>query len=278
MASLLDGNKLAKQLLEKVKIKINDSGITPGLAVIIVGEDPASRIYVNMKQNDCKKCGIYSEEVILNTLTTTEKLLAIIDELNERADIHGILCQLPLPKHIDAKRVIQAIAPEKDVDGFTYENIGKGMVGEAALASCTPLGIMKLLTANDIAVAGKEVVIINRSNIVGKPLAMMLTNRSATVTICHSQTAELHTHIKRADIIITAVGQKNFITAEMIKPDVVIVDVAMVRDETGKVCGDVDFAKVEPIASYITPVPGGVGPMTRAMLMQNTAMAAGVRL
>ena len=274
MAVILDGKQLAEQIREQVRIEIGKSGLTPGLAVVIVGNNPASRIYVDHKKKDCAACGIHSEEIALSADAGEEKLLAVIEALNGRPDIHGILVQLPLPEGYREKKVIQAISPEKDVDAFHLINVGRIMVGDYAFLPCTPAGVMALLDHYGIDPAGKRVVVVGRSDIVGKPQAMMLLHRNATVTICHSRTLDLGAVTREADILVAAVGKPGLITADMVKPGAVVIDVAMNRDENGKLCGDVDFSGVEPIASYITPVPGGVGPMTRAMLLENTLTAA----
>ncbi|MCL2843769.1 MAG: bifunctional methylenetetrahydrofolate dehydrogenase/methenyltetrahydrofolate cyclohydrolase FolD [Oscillospiraceae bacterium] len=274
MAVILDGKQLAEQIRAQIKAEIAEMGLTPGLAVVIVGDNPASRIYVDHKKTDCAACGIRSEEIALPEEAGEEQLLTVIAELNRRPDIHGILVQMPLPKGYCEKKVIQAIAPEKDVDAFHFVNVGRIMVGDYAFLPCTPAGVMALLDHYGIDPAGKRAVVVGRSDIVGKPQAMMLLHRNATVTICHSKTPDLGAVTREADILVAAVGRTGLITADMVKRGAVVVDVAMNRDENGKLCGDVDFAEVEPIASYITPVPGGVGPMTRAMLLQNTIMAA----
>lgn len=277
MAILIDGKQVSQAIKDRIAQKageLKDKGITPGLAVIIVGNDPASRVYVNNKKKACQSVGFYSEEYALPEDTTLEELLTVIDVLNGRDDIHGILCQLPLPKHLDEEVVINHINPNKDVDAFSPVNVGKIMIGEFDFLPCTPAGIMEMLKYYKIQVEGKNCVVIGRSNIVGKPMAMLLLHSNGTVTICHSRTKELAEICKRADILVAAVGKANFVTAEMVKPDAVVIDVGMNRLENGKLCGDVDFEKVKDIASYITPVPGGVGPMTIAMLLQNTLKAA----
>ncbi len=243
-------------------------GKVPGLAVIIVEGDPASRIYVNSKKKACEEVGIHSEEYALPNDVTEEKLLALIEELNEREDIDGILCQLPLPKHIDEEKILLAIKPEKDVDAFHPVNTGKIMIGNYDFLPCTPAGVMELIKESGIDVAGKDCVVIGRSNIVGKPQAMLLLHANGTVTICHSKTQNLKEKVKNADIVVAAVGIANFVTADMVKEGAVVIDVGMNRNE-GKLCGDVDFENVSKIAGAITPVPGGVGPMTIAMLMKN---------
>ena len=273
MAIILDGNKLAKKIKEKIKGEIEQTNVKPGLAVVIVGSDPASKIYVKKKETDCKQCGIHSEEFALKEDIGQEKLLSIITELNERDDIHGILVQLPLPKGYVSRDIIQAICQSKDVDAFSYNNIGRIMVGDNHFIPCTPYGIIELLDHYKIPLKGKHCVIVNHSNIVGKPMAMLLLQREATVSICHMHTTNLAKITKEADILITAAGVPDLIKADMVKQDAVVIDVAINR-LNGKICGDVDFDNVANIASHITPVPGGVGPMTRAMLMVNTLMAA----
>ena len=249
-------------------------GITPGLAVVIVGNNPASRTYVNNKKKACAQVGIHSEEYALPEETTQEQLIALVEELNGRSDIHGILVQLPLPKHIDDEAIIAAISPKKDVDAFHAENVGHIMIGDHKFLPCTPAGVMELLRESDIEVGGKECVIIGRSNIVGKPMAMLLLQKNGTVTICHSRTKDLAEVTRRADILVVAIGKAKFVTADMVKPGAVVIDVGMDRDENGKLCGDVDFDSVSKVAGYITPVPGGVGPMTITMLLKNTLTAA----
>ncbi|MBP3388551.1 MAG: bifunctional methylenetetrahydrofolate dehydrogenase/methenyltetrahydrofolate cyclohydrolase FolD [Clostridia bacterium] len=277
MAIRLDGKATSAAVRADVAREVAElkkQGITPGLAVILVGDDPASRIYVNNKKKACAEVGFYSEEITLPADTTQEELLAVVEELNNRSDIHGILCQLPLPKGLDDKAVIAAIHPDKDVDAFHAVNVGRIMLGEYRFLPCTPAGVMELLHRAGISVAGKKCVVVGRSNIVGKPMAMLLLHEHGTVTICHSRTPDLAEQCRQADILVAAVGKVKLITADMIKSGAVIIDVGMNRDENGKLCGDVDFDSVEPVAGYITPVPGGVGPMTIAMLMQNTLTAA----
>lgn len=277
MAIRLDGKATSAAVRADVAREVAElkkQGITPGLAVILVGDDPASRIYVNNKKKACAEVGFYSEEITLPADTTQEELLAVVEELNNRSDIHGILCQLPLPKGLDDKAVIAAIHPDKDVDAFHAVNVGRIMLGEYRFLPCTPAGVMELLHRAGISVAGKKCVVVGRSNIVGKPMAMLLLHEHGTVTICHSRTPDLAEQCRQADILVAAVGKAKLITADMIKSGAVIIDVGMNRDENGKLCGDVDFDSVEPVAGYITPVPGGVGPMTIAMLMQNTLTAA----
>ena len=277
MAKILDGKAVSAHVREQVKAEVEalqKQGISVGLAVIIVGDDPASRTYVNNKKKACAAAGIRSEEYALPADTTQEELLALVETLNKKPDVNGILCQLPLPAHLDEKAVIAAIAPEKDVDAFHAVNVGHIMIGDYAFLPCTPAGIMEMLRYYDIDIAGKNCVVIGRSNIVGKPMAMLLLQQNGTVTICHSKTQDLAAHTRNADILVAAVGIPHFVTADMVKDGAVVIDVGMDRDENGKLCGDVDFGGVEPKASYITPVPGGVGPMTIATLLKNTVTAA----
>ena len=277
MAIIIDGKAVSAATREAIKnevAELKEKGVTPGLAVIIVGDDPASRVYVNNKKKACADLGMLSEEYALPAETTNEELLGLINELNGRKDINGILCQLPLPRHLDEKAVINAIAPEKDVDAFHPINVGGIMTGDYSFLPCTPAGVMQMLKHYDIETAGKHCVVIGRSNIVGKPMAMLMLHANATVTICHSQTANLAEECKRADILIAAVGKPKFVTPDMVKEGAVVIDVGMDRDENGKLCGDVDFDAVEPICGAISPVPGGVGPMTISMLMRNTLTAA----
>lgn len=271
---LLDGKALAAKIKAEARQQAEQMTRRPGLAVILVGGDPASRVYVNGKKKDCAECGFYSEEYALPANTSQEQLLGLIDGLNERGDIDGILVQLPLPKHLNEQAVIDAIAPEKDVDCFHPVNVGKLMIGRDGFLPCTPAGVMALLDEYHIDPAGKRAVVVGRSNIVGKPQAILLLGRDATVTVCHSRTPDLAEICRQADILVSAVGRKGLITADMVKEGAVVIDVAMNRNEEGKLCGDVDFAAVAPKASYITPVPGGVGPMTRAILMKNTLYSA----
>lgn len=275
---IIEGKKVSAQVKEQVKIqtqKLKDEhGITPGLAVVIVGDDPASRVYVNNKKKACEFVGFKSEEYALPEKTTQDELLSLVKTLNKKEDINGILVQLPLPKHLDDKAVIEAISPLKDVDAFHAVNVGKIMLGEYDFLPCTPAGVMEMLHYYDIDVSGKNCVVIGRSNIVGKPMAMLLLHENGTVTICHSKTKNLSQICARADILVAAVGKTKFITAEMVKDGAVVIDVGMDRDENGKLCGDVDFENVKNKCSYITPVPGGVGPMTIATLMKNTLKAA----
>ena len=277
MAVIIDGKAVSAAVRAEVAAEVEElkaKGITPGLAVIIVGDDPASRVYVNNKKKACSEVGMYSEEFALPADTTQEELLALVASLNGRSDINGILCQLPLPKGLSDKDVIEAISPIKDVDAFHAQNVGNIMIGDYRFLPCTPAGVMELLHRAGVEAAGKRCVVIGRSNIVGKPMAMLLLHENGTVTVCHSRTQNLADICREADILVAAVGKAKFVTADMVKPGAAVIDVGMNRDENGKLCGDVDYASVEPIAGYITPVPGGVGPMTIAMLMKNTLMAA----
>lgn len=239
-----------------------------------MGDDPASRVYVNNKKKACEVCGIYSEEYALSANTTQDELLELIDTLNKKSDISGILVQLPVPKHIDEKTIINAIDPKKDVDAFHPVNVGKIMVGDFDFVPCTPAGVMELIKESGIDVAGKECVVVGRSNIVGKPQSMLLLHQNGTVTVCHSKTKDLKEHTKKADILVAAVGIPNFVKGDMIKEGAVVIDVGINRLDNGKLCGDVEFETAEKVAGAITPVPGGVGPMTIAMLMKNTVKAA----
>ncbi len=274
---LLDGKALAYKVKEQVRAEAEALPRRPGLAVVLVGSDPASRVYVTSKRKDCRECGFYSEEYALLEDTTQAELLELLDELNAREDIDGILVQLPLPKHLDERAVIEAIDPAKDVDGFHPVNAGNLLIGRPGFLPCTPAGVVELLDEYGVEIAGKRAVVVGRSNIVGKPMALLLLRRDATVTVCHSRTPDLAELCRQADILISAVGKTGLITGDMVKQGAAVVDVAMNRDESGKLCGDVDFAAVAPKASNITPVPGGVGPMTRAMLMKNTLLAAQTR-
>ncbi len=264
--------KVRGSILEEVN-GLKEKGVRPGLAVIIVGEDPASKVYVRNKERACEECGFYSEKYALPEETTQEELLGLIDELNHNPHIDGILCQLPVPKHIDEQAIIDAISPEKDVDAFHPINVGKIMVGNFDFLPCTPAGVMQLLEEYDIDPNGKNCVVIGRSNIVGKPMAMLLLHKNGTVTICHSRTKNLKEVCAKADILVVAVGKADFVTADMVKEGAVVIDVGMNRKD-GKLCGDVAFDEVNEKASYLTPVPGGVGPMTITMLMKNTLKAA----
>lgn len=277
MAKLLLGKEVSARIKGELKAQVEDlkkENINPGLAVIIVGNDPASRVYVNNKKKACEECGIYSEEYALAEETTEEELLKLIDELNNRKEISGILVQLPVPKHINEKKIIEAIRPDKDVDAFHPVNVGKIMVGDFDFVPCTPAGVMELIAESGIDVSGKECVVVGRSNIVGKPQAMLLLHKNGTVTICHSRTADLKAKTKEADILVVAVGIPNFVTGDMIKPGAVVIDVGINRVADKKLVGDVEFESAEKVAGAITPVPGGVGPMTIAMLMKNTVKAA----
>ena len=277
MAVILDGKAVSAKVKEEVKEEVEalkKQGVSVGLAVIIVGNNPASRTYVNNKKKACEAAGILSEEYALPEETTQEELLALVEELNRKDSINGILCQLPLPKQLDEEAVIAAISDKKDVDAFSAVNVGHIMIGDYSFLPCTPAGNMEIVRHYNIDVAGKECVVIGRSNIVGKPMAMLLLHQNGTVTICHSKTQNLKEVTSRADILVAAVGIPHFVTADMVKEGAVVIDVGMDRDENGKLCGDVDFAAVEPKASYITPVPGGVGPMTIATLLKNTVTAA----
>ena len=264
--------KVRGSILEEVN-GLKDKGVRPGLAVIIVGEDPASKVYVRNKERACEECGFYSEKYALPEETTQEELLGLIDELNHNPRIDGILCQLPVPKHINEQAIIDAISPEKDVDAFHPINVGKIMVGNFDFLPCTPAGVMQLLEEYDIDPNGKNCVVIGRSNIVGKPMAMLLLHKNGTVTICHSRTKNLKEVCAQADILVAAVGKADFVTADMVKEGAVVIDVGVNRKD-GKLCGDVAFDEVNEKASYLTPVPGGVGPMTITMLMKNTLKAA----
>lgn len=280
MAIIIDGKLVAQEVKAKVSKKVKElqeNGITPGLAVIIIGNNQASRIYVNNKKKSCAEVSIYSKEYALPDTTSQKELIELISKLNNDDSINGILVQLPLPNHINEKAVIEAIDPLKDVDAFHEINVGKIMIGEYDLLPCTPAGIIELLNSQNIEIEGKHCVVVGRSNIVGKPMAMLLLHRNGTVTICHSKTKNLKEICKNADILIAAVGKAKFITSDMVKKGAVVIDVGMNKDENGKLCGDVDFDNVEKIASYITPVPGGVGPMTIAMLMKNTVIAASLQ-
>ena len=278
---IIDGKKVSAQVKEEVKNETEllkkEHSVTPGLAVVIVGDDPASRVYVNNKKKACELVGFHSEEYALPVETTQEELLDLVKELNEKKDINGILVQLPLPKHLDDKAVIEAINPIKDVDAFHAVNVGKIMLGEYDFLPCTPAGVMEMLHAYDIPVSGKNCVVIGRSNIVGKPMGMLLLHENGTVTITHSRTVNLAEVCAQADILVAAVGKPKFVTADMVKEGAVVIDVGMDRDENGKLCGDVDFENVKDKCSYITPVPGGVGPMTIATLMKNTLKAAKIQ-
>ena len=278
MAKIIDGKAISAQIRNEIKAETEEfaakNGFRPGLAVIIVGDDAASQVYVRNKRRACEEVGFYSEAYELPASTTQEELNALVDRLNADDKIHGILCQLPLPKHLDENQVILRIDPKKDVDAFHPYNVGKIMIGDYSFLPCTPAGVMALLERSGIDVTGKECVVVGRSNIVGKPQAMLLLQKNGTVTICHSRTKNLSEVCRRADILVAAIGKADFFTGDMVKDGAVVIDVGMNRRADGKLTGDVDFATVEPKASYITPVPGGVGPMTITMLMQNTLTAA----
>ena len=273
MAIVIDGKAVSAQVKEQVRAEIEREGLKVGLAVVIVGNNQASRVYVNNKKKACEVCGIKSYEYALPEETTEEQLLELVDTLNADKNINGILVQLPLPKQINEEKIIERISTEKDVDAFHAVNVGKIMIGNYAFLPCTPAGVMELIHSTGTEVSGKECVVIGRSNIVGKPMAMLLLHENATVTICHSRTKNLAEVCRRADILVSAVGRADFVTADMVKEGAVVIDVGMNRDTENKLCGDVKYDEVEKKASYITPVPGGVGPMTIAMLMKNTLMA-----
>ena len=276
MAKILSGKEVSARVKAELRLeaeKLTAAGTKPGLAVVIVGEDPASLVYVANKEKTCNELGMHSEKYAMPENTTEEELLALIEKLNADENIHGILVQLPLPSHLDDKTIINNILPEKDVDAFHPANVGKIMIGDFDFVPCTPAGVMELIKESGVEVEGKECVVIGRSNIVGKPMSMLLLHKNGTVTICHSRTQNLKETTKRADILVAAVGIAKFVKADMVKPGAVVIDVGMDRDENGKLCGDVDFDEVEKIAGAITPVPGGVGPMTIAMLMKNTVTA-----
>ena len=277
MAILIDGKMTSQKLREKIKSEteklVKETGVRPGLAVILVGDDPASAIYVRNKHRACEEVGFRSLEYKLPATSTQEEVLSLIDTLNADDSVHGILVQLPVPRHIDDKAVIDRISPEKDVDAFSYENVGRIVTGEFDFVPCTPAGIMALLEEYGIDPSGKQAVVIGRSNIVGKPMGLLLLHKNATVTICHSKTQNLAEICRGADILVAAVGRPLFVTEDMVKEGAVVIDVGIHRTETG-LCGDVDFDKVEKKASYITPVPGGVGPMTITLLLQNTLTSA----
>ena len=276
-ARLIDGNALAASVRGELADRVNAlkaQGVTPGLAVVLVGSDPASAVYVRNKVAACEKVGMHSVKIEYPAEVSQATVLAKIDELNKDASIHGILVQLPLPKHFDSELVLEAIAPEKDVDGFHAENVGALMQGQPRFIPCTPYGVMKMLESAGTPLKGAEAVVVGRSNIVGKPMAMLLMAAGATVTVCHSQTRDLKFHTKRADILVAAVGKAKMITGDMIKPGAVVIDVGINRTEDGKLCGDVDFDSAKEVAGAISPVPGGAGPMTITMLLANTLEAA----
>lgn len=277
MSNIIDGKAVSAQVKERIRLEteqLKEKGIEVGLAVVIVGDDPASKVYVRNKKKACETVGFNSYEYALPAETTEEELLDLVQKLNNDDKVNGILVQLPLPKHLDDKVIINNILPEKDVDAFHPVNVGKIMIGDYSFLPCTPAGVMELIASTGTEIAGKECAVIGRSNIVGKPQAMLLLHKSGTVTICHSKTKNLKEVCQRADILVAAVGRAKMITSDYIKEGAVVIDVGMNRDENGKLCGDVDFEDCKDKASYITPVPGGVGPMTIAMLMQNTLTAA----
>lgn len=277
MSELIDGKKISAEIQSKIKLEVDElkqKGITPGLAVVLVGNNPASKVYVNMKQKACNNLGIYSEEHKLEENTSQETLVELIKKLNSDNKINGILVQLPLPNQIDTNTVLETIAPEKDVDGFHPYNVGRLVAGTPTFVACTPYGVIKLLEYSKVDMAGKEAVVVGRSNIVGKPVAMLLMQKNATVTICHSKTKDLPSVCQRADILVAAIGKPKMVTKEFVKKGAVVIDVGVNRLPDGTLCGDVNFEDVKDLASMITPVPGGVGPMTITMLMQNTVKAA----
>ena len=272
-AGIIDGKAVSASVKERVRKEIERDGLKVGLAVVIVGNNQASRVYVNNKKKACEACGIVSYEYALPEETTEEQLLELIDALNEDAKVNGILVQLPLPKQINEEKIIEHISPIKDVDAFHAINVGKIMIGNYSFLPCTPAGVMELIHSTGTDISGKECVVIGRSNIVGKPMAMLLLHENATVTVCHSRTKNLAEVCRRADILVSAVGRADFVTGDMIKDGAIVIDVGMNRDSENKLCGDVRFDEAVQKASYITPVPGGVGPMTIAMLMANTLNA-----
>ena len=278
MAKIIDGKLISAQIREEIAEKVKEynskTGKLPGLAVVIVGENPASQVYVRNKKKACEQVGFNSWVYEMPESTTQDELNALIDKLNEDGAVHGILVQLPLPKHLDEEQVILRIKPEKDVDAFHPYNVGRITIGNPKFLPCTPAGIMELLHRSNIEISGKECVVIGRSNIVGKPMALLLLSENGTVTVCHSKTHDLKDVCKRADILVVAIGKADFVTADMVKEGAVVIDVGMNRNAEGKLTGDVDFASVSEVASHITPVPGGVGPMTITMLLQNTLRAA----
>ncbi len=277
MAQIISGKELAAKVKEQVKTRVQalqQRGINPCLAVILVGDDPASAVYVRGKEKDCEECGIESRLIRFSADATQQQVLDKLEELGKDDTVHGILVQLPLPKQIDEHTVIAAIPPEKDVDGFTPVNVGKMMIGQPCFLPCTPAGCIEMLKSTGMQLSGKNAVVLGRSNIVGKPAAILLLQQNATVTICHSRTENLKEICAKADVLVVAIGKAKFVTQDMVKPGAVVIDVGMNRDSDGKLCGDVDFDAVYQTAGAITPVPGGVGLMTRAMLMQNTIQAA----
>ena len=277
MAYIIDGKAVSAAVKQRVADEISElkaRGIEAGLAVVLVGDDPASQVYVRNKKIACEKCGIYSAEYRLPADTSMDELLGLIDKLNHDEKINGILVQLPLPQGLDEEKVIAAISPEKDVDAFSVGNVGRIMIGNYSFLPCTPAGVIELIKSTGYDMTGKNAVVLGRSNIVGKPMAMLLLHNNCTVTICHSKTRNIKEICRNADILVAAIGRAKFVTADMVKPGAMVIDVGINRNEQGKLCGDVDFDAVKDTAGYITPVPGGVGPMTIAMLMQNTLNAA----
>ena len=277
MAIILDGKALSEKIRSDLKLQVDslkEKGIIPKLAVIMVGDDSASKIYVRNKSKACEKVGIEFEEYLYDSSLKEEELLNLIKKLNNDSSVHGILLQSPVPKHINIQKAFQTISPEKDVDGFNAYNVGKLAIGEETFISCTPFGIMKFFEEYNINIEGKHAVILGRSNIVGKPMIQCMLNKNATVTVCHSKTKNLSEITKKADIIICAIGKPKFLKADMVKDEVIVIDVGINRDENGKICGDTDFEELSKKASYITPVPGGVGPMTITMLLNNVVKAA----
>ena len=276
-AKIIDGKQVAARCREELKQQVaalRARGIIPGLAVILVGEDPASQVYVRNKHRACEELGIHSEQYTLSADTDRQTLLGLSTELNGREEIDGILGQLPRPGHLDEKEILSAIDPAKDVDSFHPQKVGRLVIGDYFFAPCTPSGILTLIDSAGVDLTGKECVVIGRSNIVGKPMALMLLHRNATVTVCHSKTRDLPSVTRRADVLISAVGKAGFVTADMVKPGAVVIDVGMNRNQAGKLCGDVDFESVSRVAGYLTPVPGGVGPMTITMLLRSTVLSA----
>lgn len=277
MSKIIDGKQISAQVKQAVAeevAQLKTEGIHPGLAVVLVGDNPASKVYVGSKEKACEQLGIYSEKYLLPGETTEEELLELVEKLNHKPEINGILVQLPLPEQINEETIINAIDPIKDVDAFHPNNVGKIMIGDFDFLPCTPAGIMDLIASTGVSIEGKNCVVIGRSNIVGKPMAMLLLHKNGTVTICHSRTQNLAEITRKADILVAAVGRANFVTGDMVKEGAVVIDVGMNRLENGKLCGDVNFAEASKKAGYITPVPGGVGPMTIATLMRNTVTAA----
>ena len=277
MAKIIDGKALAQSIKENIAREVaalKENGVTPGLAVILVGDDTASKVYVNNKKKACAQVGIYSEEYLLPADTDEKTLLDLIAKLNADKNISGVLLQAPIPPHLDYRKISETISPDKDVDAFHPYNVGKIMIGDFDFVPCTPAGVIELIKSTGTEIAGKNCVVIGRSNIVGKPQAMLLLKENGTVTVCHSKTKDIAAFTRGADILVVAVGRAGFVNGDMIKPGAVVIDVGMNRNAEGKLCGDVDFASAEPVASYITPVPGGVGPMTVTMLLKNTVKAA----